>query len=73
MAKGDLPKTVSKFGTKPEEIFVAYEELKAKYGNDFKDIPLGAVGNLYIWPEIQDRASADHGRQQKLQALDYLT
>ena len=43
MAKGDLPKTVSKFGTKPEEIFVAYEELKAKYGNDFKNIPLGAV------------------------------
>ena len=43
MAKGDLPKTVSKFGTKPEEIFVAYEELKARYGNDFKDIPLGAV------------------------------
>jgi glutamate synthase domain-containing protein 2 len=43
MAKGDLPKTVSKFGTKPEEIFVAYEELKAKYGNDFKDIPFGAM------------------------------
>ncbi len=43
MDKGDLPKNVSKFGTKPEEIFVAYEELKAKYGNDFKDIPLGAM------------------------------
>jgi len=43
LAKGDLPKTVSKFGTKPEEIFVAYEELKSRYGNDFKNIPLGAV------------------------------
>jgi len=43
MAKNDLPKTVSKFGSKPEEIFVAYEELKAKYGNDFKDIPFGAM------------------------------
>jgi glutamate synthase domain-containing protein 2 len=48
MAKGDLPKTVSKFGSKPEEIFVAYEELKARYGNDFKDIPLGAVA-LYTY------------------------
>jgi glutamate synthase domain-containing protein 2 len=43
LAKGELPKTVSKFGTKPEEIFVAFEELKAKYGNDFKDIPMGAI------------------------------
>jgi len=41
--KNDLPKTVSKFGTKPEEIFVAYEELKAKYGKEFKNIPLGAI------------------------------
>jgi len=48
LAKGDLPKNVSKFGSKPEEIFVAYEELKAKYGNDFKDIPLGAVA-LYTY------------------------
>jgi len=43
LAKGDLPKNVSKFGSKPEEIFVAYEELKAKFGNDFKDIPMGAI------------------------------
>jgi glutamate synthase domain-containing protein 2 len=43
MNKDDLPKTVSKFGTKPEEIFVAFEELKAKYGNEFKNIPLGAM------------------------------
>jgi len=41
--KGDLPKTVSKFGSRPEEIFVAYEELKARYGNDFKNIPMGAI------------------------------
>jgi glutamate synthase domain-containing protein 2 len=43
LAKNDLPKTVSKYGSKPEEIFVAYEELKARYGNDFKNIPLGAM------------------------------
>ena len=40
----NLPPTVSEFGKKPEEIFVCYEELAEKYGNDMKDIPLGAVG-----------------------------
>jgi glutamate synthase domain-containing protein 2 len=40
----NLPPNVAEFGTKPEEIFVSYEELKEKYGSDMKDIPLGAVG-----------------------------
>lgn len=40
---GDLPKTVAKYGQRPEEIFVSYEELRAKYGDDIKNIPLGAV------------------------------
>ena len=39
-----LPKTVSKFGTKVDEIFVSYEELKLKYGKDVEKLPLGAVG-----------------------------
>jgi len=41
---GTLPKTVSKFGTKADEIFVSYEELKAKFGKDVEKLPLGAVG-----------------------------
>jgi len=40
----DIPKTVKDFGTTPEEIFVTYEELHSKYGNDIKKIPLGAIG-----------------------------
>ena len=40
----NLPKTVGQYGSKPEEIFVTYEELKLKYGKSMKDIPLGAVG-----------------------------
>lgn len=40
----DLPKTVSEFGRRPEEIFVHYEELSDRYGSDVKDIPLGAMG-----------------------------
>jgi len=39
-----LPKTVSQYGRKVEEIFVCYETLAAKYGNDaMKDMPLGAI------------------------------
>ncbi len=39
-----LPKTVSTFGTKVEEIFVCYEDLVAKYGKKTVDeMPLGAI------------------------------
>ena len=41
---GGLPKTVSKYGTTKEEIFVCYEELKAKYGSETDSFPLGAIG-----------------------------
>ena len=47
---GNLPKTVSRYGTKVEEIFVSYEELKEKYGDELKDIPLGAVG-IYTYAQ----------------------
>lgn len=46
----DLPKTVSEFGSTKEEIFVHYEELKEKYGEEMKNIPLGAVG-IYSYTE----------------------
>ena len=44
LEKGRLPRTVSEYGTKVEEIFVSYEELKEMYGDALKDIPLGAIG-----------------------------
>jgi glutamate synthase domain-containing protein 2 len=43
-----LPKTVSKYGTDVNEIFVAYAELEEKFGSEIKNIPLGAVG-LYTY------------------------
>ncbi len=43
LKEDNLPKTISKYGTTVEEIFVNYEEVKEKYGKDFKDIPLGAI------------------------------
>lgn len=40
---GDLPKNVARYGSKVEEIFVCYEELRAIYGNQIEQIPLGAL------------------------------
>jgi glutamate synthase domain-containing protein 2 len=41
---GGLPKTVSKYGSTKEEIFVSYEEIKDKYGDEADRMPLGAIG-----------------------------
>jgi hypothetical protein len=42
--ENDLPNSVSQFGKTVEEIFVCYETLKAKYGEEIKKMPLGAIG-----------------------------
>ena len=42
--ENNLPKSVSKYGNEINEIFVAYAELKEKFGSDINDIPLGAIG-----------------------------
>jgi glutamate synthase domain-containing protein 2 len=44
LAHDDLPKTVEPFGRTKEEIFVTYETLRAKYGDEVEKFPLGAVG-----------------------------
>ena len=47
----DLPKTVSQYGEKPEEIFANYERVRALVGNDeMKNIPMGAIG-IYSFAE----------------------
>lgn len=41
----NLPKTVSEFGSTPEQIFVSYEEVMNIVGREeMKNIPLGAIG-----------------------------
>ncbi len=50
---GGLPKTVSRFGSKKEEIFVMYEKLKGKYGKEIDEIPLGAIGIYSASRKIQ--------------------
>lgn len=44
LKEGNLPKNVAKYGSTVEEIFVTYEELRAKYGEEVKKMPLGAIG-----------------------------
>ncbi len=50
LADGKLPKTVSKFGTTPEEIYATYQEVKAQFNGRTKDLPLGAIG-LYSFSQ----------------------
>ena len=38
LKEDNLPKTVSKYGNEVEEIFICYEELKAKYGKEIDQI-----------------------------------
>ncbi len=47
--KGKLPKAFAeKYGSDPEQYYITVPELKAKYGERFKDIPWPAVG-LYTY------------------------
>ena len=41
---GGLPPTVSRFGSTKEEIFMSYEVLRQKYGEEVNRLPLGAIG-----------------------------
>jgi len=53
LAANDLPKTVSEFGGTKEEIFVAYETLRAKYGAEVDNMPLGAIAVYTFADKIQ--------------------
>ncbi|MCS7222638.1 MAG: glutamate synthase-related protein [Anaerolineae bacterium] len=43
LEEGNLPRTVSRYGATVEAIFVCYEELAGKFGQEIKNIPLGAI------------------------------
>jgi len=47
---GNLPKNVAEFGSSPEDIYITYEELRAKYGKEVASFPLGAIG-LYTFTQ----------------------
>jgi glutamate synthase domain-containing protein 2 len=44
LKEGNLPKSISKYGNTVSEIFVAYEEIKEKFGSKINELPLGALG-----------------------------
>ncbi|MHB8967239.1 MAG: FMN-binding glutamate synthase family protein [Thermoleophilia bacterium] len=46
----NLPKAIREFGTTKKELFVCYEDLKAKYGDEVDRMPLGAIG-IYSFSE----------------------
>jgi len=51
LKENNLPKTVSEYGSTPEEIFVCWEAVSKLLGkNEMKNIPLGAVG-IYSYAE----------------------
>ena len=62
---GDLPKTVSKYGTKIEEIFVSYEELKQKYGERLNEIPTGAIGVYTYTQKFRTGLQQTYGGKQE--------
>ncbi|MHB1296303.1 MAG: FMN-binding glutamate synthase family protein [Anaerolineae bacterium] len=48
LREGNLPRTVSQYGTALEEIFVTYETLKDRFGAEIEQLPVGAIG-LYTY------------------------
>jgi glutamate synthase domain-containing protein 2 len=44
LKEGNLPRSVSQYGSSLEEIFVTYETLKDKYGSAIQELPVGAIG-----------------------------
>ena len=49
----DLPKTIRNYGNSVEEIFVCYEEIKEKFGDEFDQIPLGALSIYTFCQKMQ--------------------
>lgn len=44
LEEGKLPRDIAKYGDDPLHIFAGAFKLKSEYGDEFKDIPLGAIG-----------------------------
>ncbi|MFQ6041011.1 MAG: FMN-binding glutamate synthase family protein [Candidatus Poribacteria bacterium] len=70
--EGKLPRDIAKYGDDPSHIFAGAFKLQSEYGNEYKNIPLGAIG-MYTFC---DRISA--GLQQLMAgarkfALEHIT
>jgi glutamate synthase domain-containing protein 2 len=48
-----VPRLVQKYGTRVEEVFICWEELKTYYGDQLSEIPLGAIGIFTVVQKMQ--------------------
>ncbi|MGD0247547.1 MAG: FMN-binding glutamate synthase family protein, partial [Candidatus Limnocylindrales bacterium] len=48
-----VPRLVQKYGTRIEEVFICWEEIKNTYGDAISEIPLGAIGIFTVVQKMQ--------------------
>lgn len=67
-----VPAEYKKYGDTIEQVFVGAETLKAKYGKDFKDIPVGAIGMYTYYDRLATGLKQLMAGERKF-ALKYIT
>jgi len=67
-----VPAEYKKYGDTIEQVFVAAETLKTKYGKDFKDIPIGAIGMYTYYDRLATGLKQLMAGERKF-ALKYIT
>lgn len=69
---GKVPEEYKKYGNTIEQVFVAAETLKAKYGKSFKDIPVGALGMYTYYDRLATGLKQLMAGERKF-ALNYIS
>ena len=67
-----VPAEYKKYGDTIEQVFVGAETLKAKYGKDFKGIPVGAIGMYTYYDRLATGLKQLMAGERKF-ALKYIT
>jgi len=67
-----VPAEYKKYGDTIEQVFIGAETLKAKYGKDFKDIPVGAIGMYTYYERLATGLKQLMAGERKF-ALKYIT
>jgi glutamate synthase domain-containing protein 2 len=70
--EGKVPEEYKKYGNTIEQIFVAAEILKGKYGKSFKDIPVGALGMYTYYDRLATGLKQLMAGERKF-ALNYIS
>jgi len=70
--EGKVPAEYKQYGDTIEQVFVNAEKLKEKYGKDFKDIPVGAIGMYTYYDRLATGLRQLMAGERKF-ALKYIT